>query len=38
MQKYYFNSVLFGSATFMADTSLDFIVNLSLLSPQLFMK
>lgn len=39
MQKYYFNSILFARATFTADTSLDFVVNLLLfLSPQLIEK
>lgn len=39
MQKYYYNSILFGRATFIADTSLDFIVNLLLfLSLQLLKK
>jgi len=36
MQTYYFNSRLFGRATFIADTSFDFIVNLLFfLTPQL---
>lgn len=39
MQKYCFSSILFGRAPFIADTSLDFIVNLLVfLSPQLLKK